>query len=119
MIRQHKINLGDRVNHPLYGEGEIVSVDTNDEYLPYGIRFDKSNADFHDFDNECEKNHGYWCNECQLTLIEWHPKECEAVRFQIIADPAEQWYVGVFSEGKVISGTASWGLGNIKMRRFK
>jgi len=60
---------GDRVKHPEYGEGTIVTLDeSGDNELP-GVMFDKSNSFLHTLDGACGYLRGYWCHPDHLTLI--------------------------------------------------
>ena len=38
--------------------------------LPYAVEFDNSRSDYHSCYGKCKSDHGYWCSETMLELVE-------------------------------------------------
>lgn len=59
--------IGDKVNHKVYGVGEV-------KYIRYGkhyaVEFEEENDIFHTCSGFCKNLHGYWCLKRELELSE-------------------------------------------------
>lgn len=75
-----KFKVGDRVKlvNPMElgrnfwgrtGVVEYIEKD-NQDALDYAVEFDEESPKFHDCFGHCVKNHGYWCNDEMIDLVE-------------------------------------------------
>jgi hypothetical protein len=75
-----KFKVGDRVKlvNPMelgrnfwgrIGVVEYIEKD-NQDALDYAVEFDEESPKFHDCFGHCVKNHGYWCNDEMIDLVE-------------------------------------------------
>ncbi|HHX68770.1 MAG TPA: hypothetical protein GX708_12050, partial [Gallicola sp.] len=71
-----KFKVGDKVKHNKYGFGKIISFDVY--YNRYAVEFETFNEDLHnlgiDGAPKVKDGHGWWCEECDLELVEEAPK---------------------------------------------
>ena len=80
-----KFKVGDRVKlvNPMElgrnfwgrtGVVEYIEKD-NQDALDYAVEFDEESPKFHDCFGHCVKNHGYWCNDEMIEIVEQDPKQ--------------------------------------------
>ncbi len=80
-----KFKVGDRVKlvNPMElgrnfcgRTGTIEYIEkSNQDDLDYAVEFDEESPKFHDCFGHCVKNHGYWCNDEMIDLVEQEPKK--------------------------------------------
>lgn len=80
-----KFKVGDRVKlvNPMelgrnfWGRTGVVEYieKNNQDALDYAVEFDEESPKFHDCFGHCVKNHGYWCNDEMIEIVEQDPKQ--------------------------------------------
>ena len=94
------MNVGDRVSHGTYGEGNVILVFQDSYELPILVQFDNEHRDLHDGQGKGKENHCYFCAEKDLMLISTK----EAVGFKIGDRVSHKTY----GDGKIINITDEW-----------
>lgn len=99
-----KFKVGDRVKlvNPVelgrnfWGRtGTIEYIEkSNQDDLDYAVEFDEESPKFHNCFGHCMKNHGYWCNDEMIEIVEQEPEYYNGKIFVINGD-------GTFKTGHI------------------